>query len=153
MSGSLVDDKVGAGKPGMPREVASCESCHSASPHPYKKTYRRKHNPLQALTYLMIKIVIFPAIWISGIAYLLISFGLGDLVQGFGLDCMEYIAIVHTIAAIAIVVFVIAHVYLLTTGHSFIDHVRPMITGYDDVELTDEELAFLRQDEPDVIKE
>jgi hypothetical protein len=30
----LVNDKVGTGKPGMPREVASCESCHSASPHP-----------------------------------------------------------------------------------------------------------------------
>lgn len=121
--------------------------------HPYKKTYRRKHNPLQALTYLLVKIVIFPAIWISGIAYLLISFGMGDLLQGSGFDCMECIAIVHTIAAIAIVIFVIAHVYLLTTGHSFIEHVKPMITGYDDVELTDEELAYLRQDEPDAIKE
>jgi octaheme c-type cytochrome (tetrathionate reductase family) len=29
----LVNDKIGTGKPGMPREVASCESCHSASPH------------------------------------------------------------------------------------------------------------------------
>ncbi|MBE9526415.1 MAG: cytochrome b/b6 domain-containing protein [Proteobacteria bacterium] len=121
--------------------------------HPYKKTYRRKHNPLQALTYLLVKIVIFPAIWISGIAYLLISFGLGSWLQGIGMDCMECIATVHTIAAIAIVIFVIAHVYLLTTGHSFREHVRPMITGYDDVELTDEELAYLRQNEPDAIKE
>ncbi len=30
----LVNDEVGAGKPGMPREVASCSSCHSATPHP-----------------------------------------------------------------------------------------------------------------------
>jgi len=118
--------------------------------HPYKKTYYRKHNPLQALTYLLVKIVIFPAIWISGIAYLLISFGLGSWLQGIGMDS---IATVHTIAAIAIVIFVIAHVYLLTTGHSFIEHVKPMITGYDDVELTDEELAYLRQNEPDTIKE
>ena len=29
-----VNDEVGTGKPGMPRETASCESCHSASPHP-----------------------------------------------------------------------------------------------------------------------
>jgi len=29
----LVDDEVGTGKPGMSREVASCESCHSAAPH------------------------------------------------------------------------------------------------------------------------
>ena len=118
--------------------------------HPYRKTYRRKHNPLQALTYLMVKIVIFPAVWISGIAYLLISFGQQDLFGPIGLGL---IALVHTIAAIAIVVFIIAHVYLLTTGHSFVDHVKPMITGYDEVELTDEELAYLRTDEPDVLKE
>ncbi|WP_241085250.1 tetrathionate reductase family octaheme c-type cytochrome [Candidatus Vondammii sp. HM_W22] len=30
----LVNDEVGTGKPGMPRKVASCESCHSALPHP-----------------------------------------------------------------------------------------------------------------------
>ncbi len=30
----LVNDEKGTGKPGMPRDVASCESCHSATPHP-----------------------------------------------------------------------------------------------------------------------
>jgi len=121
--------------------------------HPYVKTYRRKHNPLQALTYLMVKTIIFPAVWISGIAYLLISFGFTDLVSVFGINSVEFIATIHTIAAIAIVVFVIAHVYLLTTGHSFVRHVKPMITGYDDVELTNEELAYLRADEPGRIQE
>jgi len=121
--------------------------------HPYIKTYRRKHNPLQALTYLMVKTIIFPAVWISGIAYLLISFGLTDLVSVFGINSVEFTATIHTIAAIAIVVFVIAHVYLLTTGHSFVEHLKPMITGYDDVELTDEELAYLRADEPNRIQE
>ena len=122
--------------------------------HPYIKTYRRKHNPLQALTYLLIKIVIFPAIWISGIAYLLVSFGFGGFLEAWGIGCdMSCIAIVHTIAAIAIVAFVIAHVYLLTTGHSFINHIKPMITGYDDVNLSDEQLAYLKADEPGIIKE
>ncbi|MBL3526276.1 MAG: cytochrome b/b6 domain-containing protein [gamma proteobacterium endosymbiont of Lamellibrachia anaximandri] len=118
--------------------------------HPYRKTYRRKHNPLQALTYLMVKIVIFPAIWISGIAYLLISFGQGEIFSWIGLGP---IALAHTIAALAVLLFVIAHIYLLTTGHSFIDHVKPMITGYDDVELSEEELAYLKADEPGVMKE
>ncbi len=121
--------------------------------HPYTKSYRRKHNPLQAITYLLVKIVIFPGIWISGIAYLLVSFGYGGLINDFfGIDCMACIAVVHTIAAIAIVVFIIAHIYLLTTGHGFVEHVKPMITGFDDVELTDEELAFMRQDEHIEIK-
>ena len=119
--------------------------------HPYIKTLRRKHNPLQALTYLTVKIVIFPAVWISGIAYLLISFGIKPaLFETIGL---ETIADMHTIAAIAILAFVIAHVYLLTTGHSFIAHVKPMVTGYDDVELTEEEYAYMKADIPEKLKE
>jgi thiosulfate reductase cytochrome b subunit len=118
--------------------------------HPYRKTYRRKHNPLQAVTYLLVKTVIFPAVWLSGIPYLLISFGIGGFLNDFGLG---NIALVHTAAAIAITVFIIAHVYLLTTGHSFVEHVKPMITGYDDVELTDEELSYIKADEPGLLKD
>lgn len=95
---------------------------------------------------------IFPAIWISGIAYLLVSFGLGGILDEFGVECIECIVLIHIVAAIAIIVLVIAHVYLLTTGHSFREHVRPMITGYDDVELSDEELAYLSTNEPGIIK-
>jgi thiosulfate reductase cytochrome b subunit len=117
--------------------------------HPYRKTYLRKHNPLQAMTYLLVKVVIFPAIWISGIAYLLVSIGQGDFL---GPVDMEFIALFHSIAAIAVIVFIIAHIYLLTTGHTFIEHVKPMITGNDDVELTVEELAYIMSDEPQKLK-
>ena len=48
----------------------------------------------------------------------------------------------------AMLVFIILHIYLLTTGHSFAEHVRPMVTGYDEIELSDVEEAYLRQDEP-----
>lgn len=115
--------------------------------HPYIKTYRRKHNPLQALTYLLIKAFIFPAIWITGIAYLLISFGIGgEFFEGVGLG---FIADLHTVAAIAILAFVCVHVYLLTTGdHGFFAHVKPMVSGFDEVELTEEEYAYLKADEP-----
>ena len=118
--------------------------------HPYRKTYLRKHNPLQAVTYLLVKLVIFPAIWLSGIAYLLVSFGIGGFLNNIGLGT---IALVHVSSAIAICVFIIAHIYLLTTGHSFVEHVKPMITGYDDVELTDEELAYIKADEPALLKD
>jgi thiosulfate reductase cytochrome b subunit len=120
--------------------------------HPYIKTYRRKHNPLQALTYLTVKIFIFPAVWITGIAYLLISFGIGgDFFAGVGLG---FIADLHTVAAFAILAFVCLHLYLLTTGdHGFFAHVKPMVTGFDKVELTEEEYAYLKADEPARLKE
>ena len=40
------------------------------APHPYKVTLERKHNPLQRLAYLGVKLVINPIIWISGLLYL-----------------------------------------------------------------------------------
>ena len=117
--------------------------------HPFHKTYRNKHNPLQALTYLLLKGVIFPGIWISGIAYMLVSFGMGDIISFIPLG---FIAFVHTVSAIAIIIFVILHLYILTIG-GFKHHVMPMITGYDEVELTIEEWAYLEADESSKLAE
>lgn len=113
--------------------------------HPYRKAYWRKHNPLQALAYLMLKIVLFPAIWITGLAYLF-YFAWRDIPNAP--VYLDGIAQVHTAAAFLILAFVFIHVYMLTTGHSFREHVMPMITGFDDVDLTPEEEAYLRKDQP-----
>jgi thiosulfate reductase cytochrome b subunit len=117
--------------------------------HPYRKAYWRKHNPLQALAYTMLKLVLFPAIWISGLIYLF-YFAWRDLPNAPA--WLESVALVHTGAAFAILTFVFIHVYMLTTGHSFRDHVMPMITGFDEVDLTPEEEAYLRKDEPEQIR-
>lgn len=117
--------------------------------HPYRKAYWRKHNPLQALSYLGLKLFLFPAIWGSGIAYLLYG-----LWQGFphASEWLSWVAMAHTAVAFLILVFIIAHVYLLTTGHSFVEHVKPMITGFDEVDLSPEEEAYLVKDEPGHIR-
>ncbi|WP_299877352.1 cytochrome b/b6 domain-containing protein [uncultured Cocleimonas sp.] len=117
--------------------------------HPYRKTYQRKHNPLQALSYLGLKIFLFPAIWVSGLLYL--SYPMWSNLTA-GKNWLEGVATIHVISAFAILIFIIAHIYLLTTGHSFKEHVKPMITGYDDVDLTEAEESYLQQDEPGHIK-
>jgi len=108
--------------------------------HPYHKTWDRRHNPLQALSYFVLKMALFPAIWISGLAYL--GYGLWDAADGQGL-WLTLVANIHVLAAFAIAAFVVVHLYLLTIGHGFREHVRPMLTGYDRVELTPEEEAYL----------
>lgn len=113
--------------------------------HPYRKAYWRKHNPLQALTYLALKLVLFPAIWVTGVIYLTYNFW--DTVPNATL-WLTVVANLHLLAAYAIAAFVLAHIYLLTVGHSFREHVRPMITGFDKVNLTSEEEAYLESDEP-----
>jgi len=117
--------------------------------HPYRKAYWRKHNPLQALAYLMLKIVLFPVIWITGLAYLF-YFTWRDLPHAPRV--LQVIAEWHTAAAFMILSFIFIHVYMLTTGHSFRDHLMPMITGFDEVELTPEEEAYLRKDQPEDIR-
>jgi len=117
--------------------------------HPYRKAYWRKHNPLQALAYLALKLVLFPAIWVTGLVYL--TYGYWEAVPNASLWLM-IVANLHLLVAYAIAAFVVAHVYLLTTGHSFREHVAPMITGYDKVDLSEAEEAYLMQDEPGRIK-
>lgn len=101
------------------------------SPHPYKPTPFSKHNPMQRVAYLMFKLIMAPAIWISGLLYLYTNawaeWGLG------GLD-LEVVALVHTAAAFLLAVFFVGHVYLTTTGPTVFSQIKAMITGWDEVE-------------------
>jgi len=103
----------------------------TGAPHPFKPTEARKHNPMQRVAYLLFKLVMAPAIWISGLLYLYYNawteWGLG------GLE-LWVIAATHTAAAIALVVFFIGHVYLTTTGPTLFSQIKAMITGWDEVE-------------------
>lgn len=110
--------------------------------HPYRKAFWRKHNPLQALAYLALKLALFPAIWISGLAYL--GYNLWEGTAN-ATQWLTAVAVIHTLSAFAILAFVIAHIYLLTTGHSFIAHLRPMLDGYDEVDLTEAEERYLEE--------
>jgi thiosulfate reductase cytochrome b subunit len=104
--------------------------------HPYRPTTQAKHNPLQRLAYLGFKLVISPMIWISGLLYLFYNqwpaWGLSGLTLGG-------VALVHTTAAFAMLIFVIAHVYMTTMGKTVLSMIKPMITGYED--MPEEKLA------------
>ena len=93
--------------------------------------------------------MLFPAIWLSGLAYLL--YPLWDDVSGAG-SLLEGVALVHLVGAFAILAFIIIHVYLLTLGGQIAAHVKPMVNGFDKVDLADEEVAYLERDEPGHIR-
>ncbi|WP_321363442.1 cytochrome b/b6 domain-containing protein [uncultured Celeribacter sp.] len=116
---------------------------------PYQKQYWRKHNPLQAATYFGLKWFVFPVIWVTGIIYLTYNFWDSGADSTFVLQVVRNI---HLLAAYVIFAFVIAHIYLLTTGHGFRDHVRPMVTGYEEIDLTPEQEAYFEANTPDRLK-
>lgn len=101
--------------------------------HPYRKTTRAKHNPLQRLAYLFFKLMITPVIWVSGLLYLFYNDWPATLAGALEL---ETVALIHTAAAFAMLIFIIAHVYMATMGPRITSLIKPMITGHEDLEDT-----------------
>jgi thiosulfate reductase cytochrome b subunit len=102
------------------------------APHPFKATMLKKHNPLQRLAYLGVMLFIGPLLWLSGWFYLFYSdWG------AWGVDkhvSLEWVAFFHTADAFMMLIFLIAHLYLTTAGHTPTSHIKAMITGWEEVE-------------------
>lgn len=100
------------------------------APHPFRQTVLRKHNPLQRLAYLFVKLLINPLVWVTGLAYLYYN-----EINAFGFKIgLGAIAQLHTIGAFLMLTFFIVHVYFATTGHTWASHIKAMITGWEEVE-------------------
>jgi len=101
------------------------------APHPFRATTLKKHNPLQRLAYLGVLLFIGPLLWFSGWFYLFF----GDW-SAWGVDkylSLEWVAFFHTAGAFMMLLFLIAHVYLTTAGHTPTSHIKAMITGWEEV--------------------
>ena len=101
------------------------------APHPFRQTTLTKHNPLQRLAYLGVKLLINPLIWVSGLLYL--YYGSWGALGLSGLS-LHWVALAHTAAAFMMLIFFIAHVYLSTTGHTPLAHIKAMITGWEETD-------------------
>lgn len=108
--------------------------------HPTEKTELSKLNPLQRLTYLGFKLVLIPITVISGIIYMQYkNIDINNLIVTKNIP-LELIAVIHTIGALLILIFLIVHVYMTTTGHTPTSNIKAMITGYEELECDDKKL-------------
>jgi thiosulfate reductase cytochrome b subunit len=106
--------------------------------HPVKKTELSKLNPLQRIVYLGFKIVLIPLVVISGILYMYhktIDKNNIIVISEFSLDS---VAAAHTLGAFLLIAFLIIHVYMTTTGQTFLSNIKAMITGYEEIEVEKE---------------
>ncbi len=108
-------------------------------PHPVKKTVLSKLNPLQKLVYLGFKILIIPVMVSTGLMYMYYRYPMNGEVQSLDFTTLEPIAVLHTLGAFLLVQFFIAHIYLITTGHTISSNLKAMITGYEELETEEEE--------------
>ncbi len=108
--------------------------------HPTEKTGLSKLNPLQRIVYLGFKLVLVPITIGSGILYMLYkTFDQNNLIviEDYPLAS---IAFWHTLGAILLMIFLVVHVYMTTTGKTPTSNIKAMITGYEEIEEEQEEL-------------
>ena len=103
-------------------------------PHPVPKSERVKHNPLQRLTYLGISVFLIPFQMITGLLYYTYN---SWPQMGFGKLALSAIAFLHMAGGFALLVFLVVHVYMTTTGHSLTAHFRAMCSGWEEVPATE----------------
>jgi thiosulfate reductase cytochrome b subunit len=104
------------------------------APHPTKKTVLTKLNPLQKLTYFGLKIIVIPLSVTSGLLYLFYRYPAKHGVEAINIQTLEVIAVIHTIAAFLLVIFIVTHLYLITTGKTIGSNLKAMLTGYEELE-------------------
>jgi thiosulfate reductase cytochrome b subunit len=103
------------------------------APHPTKKTVLSKLNPLQKLVYAGLKVLVIPVMVITGLLYMFYRYPQRYEVLSLNIGGLQVVATLHTIGAFLLVSFLIAHLYLITTGNTVTSNLKAMITGYEDL--------------------
>ena len=114
--------------------------------HPTKKTVLQKLNPLQRLIYLAFKLFMIPVVVISGLLYMFVKTIDANEVVVISKFDLGTVALWHTFGAFLLIAFLIVHVYMTTTGHTYTSNIKAMITGYEEIE-TEEAAKLEKQEE------
>ncbi len=95
--------------------------------HPFQVTAESKFNALQQLSYIGIMYGLMPVLIISGLSFLFPAY-LPD--QMLGIGSIWVVAMVHLTMAYLGVMFLLIHVYIITTGTTIFSNLHSMLTGW-----------------------
>lgn len=101
-------------------------------PHPFEKRPDSRMNPIQKATYFGILNVLLPLQILTGaLMWGVQKFpAIASLFGG-----LPFLAPFHSLVAWTFATFIIAHVYMTTTGATPLESIRAMVTGYEEVEV------------------
>lgn len=97
------------------------------APHPFRVTAALKLNPLQQLSYIGAMYLLMPLLIASGWGFLF-SVSLPETL--FGLGSLWVVAMVHVVVSYLLVLFLLMHLYFITTGATVASNLRAMLTGW-----------------------
>jgi thiosulfate reductase cytochrome b subunit len=95
--------------------------------HPFHVSAEMKLNTLQQVSYLGVMYGLMPLLILSGWAFLF-SVSLPETL--LGLPSVWLVAMAHLTLAYLLVLFLLVHMYIITTGETVTTNLRAMITGW-----------------------
>ncbi len=101
------------------------------APNPFHVSIYRKFNPLQAMTYQIIMLLLLPIQFVTGILLWNLTRFAGAVAFFGGVRVIDT---VHVLIFIVFVFYIPFHAYLGTLGHTMTDHYKAMFTGYEELE-------------------
>jgi len=95
--------------------------------HPFHVSTEMKFNTLQQLSYIGVMYGLMPILIFTGLFFLFPAYLPEKLL---GIDSLWVIAMAHLVVAYLLVVFMLTHIYIITTGETVFSNLRAMITGW-----------------------
>jgi thiosulfate reductase cytochrome b subunit len=96
-------------------------------PHPYAPSEENKFNPLQKIAYFQFQVLFLPLLLLSGLMYLYPETFAGAIKAIGG---MTVLAVIHYALGALFAAFLVAHIYLATTGETIGENFKAIIFGY-----------------------
>lgn len=103
---------------------------------PYPVTKKRKFNPLQLVSYVVVMYILMPLVIITGVALLYPEMIVMDV---FGWSGIHLTDLLHIIVGFSLSLFMIIHIYFCTFGHTVSSNFKGMIDGYHHIHNIEEE--------------
>lgn len=100
-------------------------------PDPFHVNPYHKFNPLQLLTYQVIMLIMLPLQFYTGLMLWDVQTFAGPIAALGGIRVVDT---VHVLIFIFFVGYILTHPYLVTIGRTPTEHIRSMVTGYEEVE-------------------
>jgi len=96
-------------------------------PHPFHVSADMKFNPLQQVSYIAVMYGLMPILIISGLLFLFPTY-LPDKLMDIG--SIWVVAMIHLIVSYLLILFMLVHIYIITTGETVFSKLKSMITGW-----------------------
>lgn len=95
--------------------------------HPFPLSEKRKFNPLQKYTYVLVMYMAVPVVIVTGLALLFPEF---IIVEVYGFNGVLLTAVLHSAMGFFISIFLIIHLYIASIGKSPLENFKSIISGW-----------------------